>query len=174
MLRGSGLNYDLRKMFPYETYNKLSFGVPTGTSGDCLARYFVRVNEMKESLKIIIQAVNQLPLGKIKTNNNKTSLQKRHFTKYQMEAVINHFKQIVSGSEFNFQIQECYSRVEAPKGEFGVYLALNETDRVLRARIKAPGFIHLQAINFMSCKHLIADVVTNIGTQDIVFGEVDR
>jgi NADH:ubiquinone oxidoreductase subunit D len=174
MLRGSGINYDMRKNNPYEIYNQIDFLVPTAANGDCLSRYFVRVSEMKESLKIIMQAINKMPIGTTKTHNSKVSIQKRHFTKYQMEATINHFKNVAPTRAVTFNFQESYASVEAPKGEFGVYLALNDSDRVLRARIKAPGFIHLQGINFMSCKHLIADVVTNIGTQDIVFGEVDR
>ena len=172
MLRGSGVHWDLRKSQPYEIYDKLKFEIPVGTNGDCYDRYLIRVFEMKESLKIIEQCLNSMPLGYIKTNDLKISPPTRSEMKQSIEALIHHFKMytqvvIIPNSE-------TYIGTEAPKGEFGVYLISDGTNRPYRCKIKAPWFIHLQAFDFMSKGHLIADVVTIIGTQDIVFGEVDR
>ena len=172
MLRGSGIYWDLRKSQPYEVYDRLKFDIPVGTNGDCYDRYLIRVFEMKESLKIIEQCLNLMPTGYIKTNDFKISPPTRTDMKQSMEALIHHFKMYTQG--VNIPVNETYIGTEAPKGEFGVYLISDNTNRPYRCKIKAPGFNHLQALDFMSKEHLIADVVTIIGTQDIVFGEVDR
>jgi NADH dehydrogenase (ubiquinone) Fe-S protein 2 len=172
MLRGSGVNWDLRKSQPYEIYNNLNFDIPTGTNGDCYDRYLIRIFEMKESLKIIEQCLNQIPSGIVKSSDNKLTPPSRKDLKQSMESLIHHFKIYTQG--FNVPFNETYTASEAPKGEFGVYLISNNTNRPYRCKIKAPGFAHLQALDHMSKGHLIADVVTIIGTQDIVFGEVDR
>jgi len=172
MLRGSGVYWDLRKSQPYEVYDQLKFNIPVGNNGDCYDRYLIRVFEMKESLKIIEQCLNLMPLGYIKTNDFKISPPTRVDMKQSMEALIHHFKMYTQG--VSIPVNETYIGTEAPKGEFGVYLISDNTNRPYRCKIKAPGFNHLQALDFMSKGHLIADVVTIIGTQDIVFGEVDR
>jgi len=172
MLRGSGINWDLRKSQPYEVYNQLNFEIPSGNNGDCYDRYLVRIFEMKESLKIIEQCLNDLPSGLIKSNDNKITSPSKKNIKQSMESLIHHFK--IYTQSFVVPFNEVYVASEAPKGEFGVYLVSNNTNRPYRCKIKAPGFSHLQALNYMSKGHLIADVVTIIGTQDIVFGEVDR
>ena len=172
MLRGSGIKWDLRKSQPYEIYDDVDFDVPVGTNGDCYDRYLIRIFEMKESLKIIEQCLNKLPEGVIKSTDNKFTPPSRSDLKDSMESLIHHFKIYTQG--FDVFRGETYTANEAPKGEFGVYLISDGTNRPYRCKIKAPGFAHLQALNFMSKDHLIADVVTIIGTQDIVFGEVDR
>jgi len=172
MLRGSGIHWDLRKSQPYEIYEKLQFDIPVGTNGDCYDRYLIRVFEMKQSLKIIEQCLNLMPTGYIKTNDFKIAPPNRFEMKQSMEALIHHFKMYTQGVVI--ATNETYIGTEAPKGEFGVYLISDNTNRPYRCKIKAPGFNHLQALDFMSKGHLIADVVTIIGTQDIVFGEVDR
>jgi len=172
MLRGSGVNWDLRKSQPYEVYDQLNFNVPVGSNGDCYDRYLIRIFEMKESLKIIEQCLNEIPSGIIKTADNKITPPSRKDIKQSMESLIHHFK--IYTQSFVVPFNEVYAASEAPKGEFGVYLVSNNTNRPYRCKIKAPGFAHLQALDFMSRGHLIADVVTIIGTQDIVFGEVDR
>ena len=172
MLRGSGLNWDLRKSQPYEIYNKISFEIFLGSNGDSYDRYLIRLFEMKESLKIIEQCLNNIPFGNIKTDDFKIVAPLRQDIKNSMEALIHHFK--IYTQSFTIPANETYVSVEAPKGEFGVYLISNNTNRPYRCKIKAPGFSHLQALSFMCENHLIADVVTIIGTQDIVFGEVDR
>lgn len=172
MLRGSGIYWDLRKSQPYEIYDKLHFDIPVGTNGDCYDRYLIRIFEMKESLKIIEQCLNLMPNGFVKTNDFKVSPPTRVEIKQSMEALIHHFKMYTQG--LVIPANETYIGTEAPKGEFGVYLVSDNTNRPYRCKIKAPGFNHLQALDAMSKGHLIADVVTIIGTQDIVFGEVDR
>ena len=172
MLRGSGIYWDLRKSQPYEVYGQLKFNIPVGNNGDCYDRYLIRVFEMKESLKIIEQCLNLIPSGYIKTNDFKILPPTRADMKQSMEALIHHFKMYTQG--VCIPANETYIGTEAPKGEFGVYLISDNTNRPYRCKIKAPGFNHLQALDFMSKGHLIADVVTIIGTQDIVFGEVDR
>ena len=172
MLRGSGVKWDLRKSQPYEVYDKMKFETPVGSNGDCYDRYLIRIFEMKESLRIIEQCINEIPLGIIKTSDNKLTPPSRKNMKQSMESLIHHFKIYTNG--FVVPFNEVYAASEAPKGEFGVYLISNNTNRPYRCKIKAPGFAHLQALDFMSKGHLIADVVTIIGTQDIVFGEVDR
>jgi NADH dehydrogenase (ubiquinone) Fe-S protein 2 len=172
MLRGSGLPWDLRKAQPYEIYSELNFSVPVGSIGDCYDRYLIRVEEMRQSLNLIQQAMDKLETGPIKSTNYKITPPSRSEMKTSMEAVIHHFKMYTEGITLNYG--ETYSATEAPKGEFGVYLISNNSEKPYRCKIKAPGFGHLQALNEMSKGHMIADVVTIIGTQDIVFGEVDR
>lgn len=172
MLRGSGLAWDLRKSNPYEVYDKLDFNIPVGKNGDCYDRYLIRIYEMYESLNIIKQTINHIPQGRVKIDDKKIMSSERSDMKYSMEALIHHFKLYTEG--FNIKKNETYCCVEAPKGEFGVYLVSDGSNKPYRCKIKAPGFLHLQALNTMSKGHLIADVVTVIGTQDIVFGEIDR
>jgi NADH dehydrogenase (ubiquinone) Fe-S protein 2 len=172
MLRGSGIDYDLRRDQPYDIYSQLDFKVPVGTRGDCYDRYFLRVEEMRQSLNIIAQCLNQMPAGPVKSDNQKVVPPSRLQLKQSMEALIHHFKLYTEG--YIVPSGESYTAIEAPKGEFGVYLVSNGTSRPYRCKIKAPGFLHLQGLDFMTQGHLIADVVTTIGTQDIVFGEVDR
>lgn len=172
MLRGSGVAWDLRKTQSYEIYNDLEFDVPVGVHGDCYDRYLVRMEEMRQSLRLIIQCLNKLPLGPIKTEDKKISAPSRTEMKQSMESLIHHFKLYSEG--YAVPKGETYTSVEAPKGEFGVYLVSDGTSRPYRCKIKAPGFSHLQSLDWMSKGHMLADVVTIIGTQDIVFGEVDR
>jgi len=172
MLRGSGIPWDLRKTQPYEIYSELDFVIPVGNRGDCYDRYLIRIEEMRQSLNIIQQVLQIMPEGPIKNTNTKLTAPSRSEMKTSMEAVIHHFKLYTEGIILPFG--ETYTATEAPKGEFGVYLISNNTDKPYRCKIKAPGFGHLQALNDMSKGHMIADVVTIIGTQDIVFGEVDR
>jgi NADH dehydrogenase (ubiquinone) Fe-S protein 2 len=172
MLRGSGIPWDLRKSQPYEVYNEMNFYVPVGTNGDCYDRYLIRVNEMRQSLSIMNQAINLICDGPIKSNNSKVSPPSRVEMKNSMEAMVHHFKFYTEGIILPFG--ETYIATEAPKGEFGVFLMSNDTEKPYRCKIKAPGFGHLQALDYMAKDHLIADVVTIIGTQDIVFGEIDR
>jgi NADH dehydrogenase (ubiquinone) Fe-S protein 2 len=172
MLRGSGISWDLRKSQPYEIYSSLDFLVPVGNSGDCYVRYLLRIAEMRESLKIIKQCLNLLPVGVIKNANIKVNSPYRGELKNSMEATINHFKFFTEG--IVVPKGETYTASEAPKGEFGVYLISNGTEKPFRCKIKAPGFGHLQGLDVMSQGHMIADIVTIIGTQDIVFGEIDR
>lgn len=172
MLRGSGIAWDLRKVQPYDAYDKIDFKIPVGKHGDCYDRYLIRIEEMKESLNIIQQCLNGLPPGDVKVADHKISPPSRSLMKYSMESLIHHFKLYTEG--YNIPSGEAYCVVEAPKGELGVYLKSNGTNKPYRCRIKAPGFLHLQGLDFMCQGHMIADVVTMIGTQDIVFGEVDR
>jgi NADH dehydrogenase (ubiquinone) Fe-S protein 2 len=172
MLRGSGVAWDLRKVTPYEVYPDTDFSVFIGTYGDCYDRYLVRLYEMRESLNIIQQLLNKLPAGHVKLDDKKITPPSRAFIKFSMESLIHHFKLYSEG--FSVPASETYVSVEAPKGEFGVYLQANGTSRPSRCRIRAPGFFHLQGLDFMAKNHMLADLVTIIGTQDIVFGEVDR
>ena len=172
MIRGSGIPWDLRKTQPYEVYSEIDFSIPVGSGGDCFDRYLIRIEEMRQSLNILEQAIELIKEGPIKSTNYKLNPPSRSEMKISMEAVIHHFKLYTEGIVLPFG--ETYTATEAPKGEFGVYLISNNTERPYRCKIKAPGFGHLQALNEMSKGHMIADVVTIIGTQDIVFGEVDR
>lgn len=172
MLRGSGLCWDLRKLQSYEVYDLMDFNIPVGKNGDCFDRYLIRVQEMRESLKIIFQCLNHIPLGLVRIEDKKVMVPSRAQMKTNMESLIHHFKLFTEG--FNVPKGETFVSVEAPKGEFSVFLASNDTNRPSRCRIRAPGFMHLQGLDFMSKNHMVADVVTIIGTQDIVFGEVDR
>lgn len=172
MLRGSGVSWDLRKSQPYEIYSDIDFSVPVGNSGDCYDRYIIRIEEMRQSLIIIEKAMNILTPGPIKIDDHKVSPPSRSEMKNSMEAVIHHFKLFAEG--ILLPSGETYIATEAPKGEFGIYLISNGSANPYRCKIKAPGFGHLQALNDMTAGHMIADVVTIIGTQDIVFGEIDR
>jgi NADH dehydrogenase (ubiquinone) Fe-S protein 2 len=172
MLRGSGIAWDLRKNQGYELYNQSDFSVPVGSNGDCYDRYLIRVEEMRQSIKIIHDILNIIKEGPVKTDDYKISPPSRLEMKNSMEAVIHHFKYYTEG--FTLPYGETYTATEAPKGEFGVYLISNNTEKPYRCKIKAPGFGHLQALDDMCKDHMIADVVTIIGTQDIVFGEIDR
>lgn len=172
MLRGSGVNWDIRKAHPYEVYDQVEFDIPVGKNGDCYDRYLIRVEEMRQSLRIIVQCLNQMPNGVIKSDDKKLTPPSRSHMKQSMESLIHHFKLYTEG--FNVPAGETYTAIEAPKGEFGVFLVSDGTRKPYRCKIRAPGFAHLQALDFMSKHHMLADVVTIIGTQDIVFGEVDR
>ena len=172
LLRGSGISWDLRKNQPYEIYNHLHFNIPIGKNGDCYDRYLIRIMEMRESINIIHQCLNLLPIGEYKSLDNKIFFPSRKNIKYSMESLIHHFKLYSEG--FSVPKGETYIPIEAPKGEFGVMLISNNTNKPYRCHIKAPGFLHLQGLDVMSKGHMLADVVTIIGTQDIVFGEVDR
>jgi NADH-quinone oxidoreductase subunit D len=172
MLRGSGIIWDLRKSQPYEIYNKLNFNVPVGINGDCYDRYLIRIIEMKESLNIISQCFENIPNGLIKTTDNKLCPPSKIELKQSMEALIHHFKIYTNG--ITIPSSETYIGIEAPKGEMGVFLVSNNSNKPYRCKIKAPGFAHLQALEYLSKNHLIADVVTIIGTIDVVFGEIDR
>ena len=172
MLRGSGVEWDLRKTQPYDVYNRMSFAVPVGSRGDCYDRYLIRLEEMRQSIRIIMQCINEMPNGMVFTNDRKLNAPSRSQMKQSMESLIHHFKLYTEG--FTVPAGETYTAVEAPKGEFGVYLVSNGTNRPYRCKIRAPGFAHLQGLDMMSKNHMLADVVTIIGTQDIVFGEVDR
>lgn len=171
-MRGSGVDFDLRRDQPYDSYSFLEFKVPVGERGDCFDRYLLRMEEMRQSLNLIAQCLDLMPTGAIKVDNQKIVPPSRLQLKQSMEALIHHFKLYTEG--FLVPASEAYTAVEAPKGEFGVYVAADSTPKPYRCKIKAPGFLHLQGIDFMTKGHLIADVVTAIGTQDIVFGEVDR
>lgn len=170
ILRGSGWNWDLRVSTPYDVYSSFDFDIPCGTKGDCYDRYLVRIEEIRQSLRIIHQCANNIPSGEIRDEN--ISAPSRASIKSSIESLIHHFKLYSEG--YVVPSGETYTATEAPKGEFGVYLVSNGTNRPYRCKIKAPGFNHLQALDFICKGHIVADVVTIIGTQDIVFGEIDR
>lgn len=174
MLRGSGLNWDLRLAENYEIYSMINFSVPTSTGGDCYDRYLCRIAEMRESIQIVEKCVSMMKGGPIKSEDYKLSMPPRAIMKFSMEALIHHFK--LSSEGLNFAKDSIiYKATEAPKGEFGVFIAADSGKSNLnRCHIKAPGFLHLQSLNYMSVGHMVADTVAIIGTQDIVFGEVDR
>jgi len=172
MLRGCGIAWDLRKNQTYEIYNEFEYSVPIGTIGDCYDRYLLRVAEMRQSLLLIIQCLNELEDGPVKVDDHKIMAPDRSAMKHSMEALIHHFKLFTEG--IVIADSETYVSVEAPKGEFGVYLKADGSNKPYRCRIKAPGFLHLQGLDFMASGSLIADLVTIIGTQDLVFGEIDR
>jgi NADH dehydrogenase I D subunit len=172
LLRSSGIAWDLRKNQPYEIYNRLDFEIPIGKNGDCYDRYLIRITEMRQSLKIIQQCLNLMPGGEVKIDDNKLFSTPRALMKDSMESLIHHFKVYTEGVIAGKH--QVYAAVEAPKGEFGVFLVSNNSRKPYRCHIRAPGFAHLQGLDFMSKGHMISDVVTIIGTQDIVFGEIDR
>jgi NADH dehydrogenase I D subunit len=173
MLRGSNISWDLRKAQPYEIYNSIDFNIPVGKNGDCYDRYILRMEEMRESVKIIFHCLSNFPFGPYLEDDYKNIVfAPRKFLKESMESLIHHYKQATDN--FIVPAGETYTATEAPKGEFGIYLVSNGTNYPYRCKIKAPGFNHLQSLNFMAKGHMIADVVTIIGTQDIVFGEIDR
>jgi len=172
MCRGSGISWDLRKTQPYDVYDMMEFDVPVGIRGDCYDRYLIRVEEMRQSLRIIMQCLNQMPTGMIKSNDRKITPPSRAQMKASMESLIHHFKLYTEG--FSVPRGDTYTAVEAPKGEFGVYLVSDGSNRPYRLKIRAPGFAHLQGLDSMSRGLMLADIVALIGTLDIVFGEVDR
>ncbi|MCD7060901.1 NADH-quinone oxidoreductase subunit D [Pelagibacterium xiamenense] len=176
MVRGSGAAWDLRKAQPYECYERLEFDIPVGKNGDCYDRYLVRMEEMRQSNKIMRQCIELLNSpegqGPVSATDGKVVPPKRGEMKRSMEALIHHFKLYTEG--YRVPAGEVYACVEAPKGEFGVYLVSDGTNKPYRCKIRAPGFAHLQAMDFMSRKHMLADVTAILGSLDIVFGEVDR
>lgn len=172
LLRGTGMTWDLRKSQPYEVYNDLYFEVPIGVNSDCFDRYVLRVEEMRQSLSLIVQCLHHIPQGMVKADDWKVIPPVRSEMKHTMEGLIHHFKLYTEG--FSVKPTVGYSALEAPKGEFGVFLVSNGTNKPYRCKIRAPGFFHLQGVDFMARDHLLTDLVAIIGTQDIVFGEVDR
>jgi NADH-quinone oxidoreductase subunit D len=176
MVRGSGAAWDLRKAQPYECYEEMDFDIPVGRNGDNYDRQVIRMEEMRESTKIMKQCVDKLMMaenrGPVSVRNNKVVPPSRAEMKRSMEALIHHFKLYTEG--YHVPAGEVYAAVEAPKGEFGVYLVSDGTDKPYRCKIRAPGFAHLQAMDFMCRKHMLADVSAVLGSLDIVFGEVDR
>lgn len=174
MLRGSGIAWDLRKKQPYEVYDKIDFDIPVGQTGDCYDRYLVRVAEMRESNKIIQQCVKWLKAnpGSVMAENHKVTPPSREMAKSNMESLIHHFKLFTEG--YSVPEGEAYAAVEHPKGEFGIYMVSDGANKPYRLKVRAPGFPHLAALDEMAKGHMIADVVAIIGTQDIVFGEIDR
>jgi len=174
MLRGSGVAWDLRKMQPYEVYDRVAFDIPVGVNGDSYDRYLVRVAEMRESNRIIAQCVQWLRNnpGPVMLDNHKVTPPQRTDMKTNMEELIHHFKLFTEG--FHVPEGEVYSAIEHPKGEFGIYLVSDGANKPYRLKIRAPGFAHLQSLDEMTRGHMLADAVTVIGTQDIVFGEIDR
>ena len=172
MLRGSGLPYDIRKNIPYEKYEELDFDIVVGRKGDCYDRYKVRMEEMRQSIKIVMEAIKKMKEGPVRGSNRKVGIGNRREMKGTMEGLINHFKECSEGEKV--PEGEIYVGTEAPKGEFGVYIVADGSSKPYRVKIRSPGLLHLSALELMAKGHRIADVVTIIGTQDIVFGEIDR
>lgn len=172
MLRASNVAWDLRKAQPYDVYDKMNFDIPVGKTGDCYARYLIRMEEMRQSNRIIQQCLKEMPDGPVMTDDHKVSPPKRADMKISMEALIHHFKLYTEG--YHVPAGETYTAVEAPKGEFAVYLVADGTNKPYRCKIRAPGFAHLQGTDFMCKGHMLADAVAVIGSMDIVFGEIDR
>ncbi|MBT6534353.1 MAG: NADH-quinone oxidoreductase subunit D, partial [Marinovum sp.] len=173
MVRGSGLSWDLRRSQPYECYDEFDFQIPVGKNGDCFDRYLVRMEEMRQSLSIIRQAVAKLRVEKGEVlARGKLAPPTRSDMKTSMEALIHHFKLYTEG--FHVPQGEVYAAVEAPKGEFGVYLVADGSNKPYRAKLRAPGYLHLQAMDHIATGHQLADVAAIIGTMDVVFGEIDR
>ena len=174
MLRSSGIEWDLRKKQPYEVYDKIDFDIPVGVEGDCYDRYLIRVEEMRQSNRIIKQCINWLRAnpGPVMLNDHKLAPPKREEMKGDMESLIHHFKLFTEG--YHLPAGEAYSAIEHPKGEFGIYLVSDGANKPYRLKIRAPGYAHLAAMHEMSEGHMLADVVAIIGTMDVVFGEIDR
>ena len=172
MLRGSGIPWDLRKSQPYECYKQLDFKIPIGKNGDCYDRYLCRIKEMYESISIIKQCFTKIPKGPIKSQSNKISPPTKKEIKESMEALIHHFKLFTEG--YRVDKSEIYAAVEAPKGEFGVYLISDGSNKPYKCKIRAPGFSHLQAMDYLIKGHMLADVPAVLGSMDVVFGEIDR
>ncbi len=172
MLRGSGVAWDLRKAQPYDVYGEIDFDIPIGKNGDCYDRYLVRVEEMRQSLSIMKQCIEMMPDGPVLSEDGKVSPPRRGDMKQSMEALIHHFKLYTEG--VHVPAGETYTAVEAPKGEFGVYLVADGTNKPYRCKIRAPGFAHLAAMDFMCKGHMLADSVAVLGSMDVVFGEIDR
>ncbi len=171
-LRAAGIAWDLRKAQPYEVYDRMDFDIPVGKAGDCYDRYLIRVVEMRESVKIMRQCIRDMPGGPVRVDDRKVTPPPRAEMKRSMEALIHHFKLFTEG--FHVPAGEVYAAVEAPKGEFAVYLISDGTGKPYRCKIRPPGYVHLQALELLSKGHMLADVVANIGSIDIVFGEIDR
>lgn len=171
-LRASGLAWDLRKSQPYDVYAQMDFDVPVGLNGDCYDRYLVRMEEMRQSLRIIHQCIKAMPSGPVITKDPRIAPPKRGEMKHSMEALINHFKLYTEG--YRVPAGETYTVVEAPKGEFGVFLVSDGTNRPYRCKVRAPGFPHLAAMDFLCKGHMLPDVGAVLGSLDIVFGEIDR
>jgi NADH-quinone oxidoreductase subunit D len=172
MARGSGLAWDLRRAQPYEAYSDFDFDVPIGKNGDCYDRYLVRVEECRQSIRIMKQCIANMPDGPVSSTDGKIVPPKRAQMKQSMEALIHHFKLYTEG--YHVPAGEIYAAVEAPKGEFGVYLVSDGSNKPYRCKIRAPGYAHLQALDYLSRDHMLADVSAILGSMDIVFGEVDR
>ena len=172
MVRGSGIPWDLRRSQPYEVYDELEFQIPLGKNGDCYDRYLCRVDEMYESVKIMRQCLEMMPEGPVLSQDNKVTPPRRAEMKQSMEALIHHFKLYTEG--FKVPAGEIYACVEAPKGEFGVYLISDGSNKPYRCKIRAPGFPHLAAMDYLNRGHMLADVSAILGSLDIVFGEIDR
>ena len=172
VLRGSGIAWDLRKSQPYDVYDRMDFDIPVGTNGDCYSRYLVRVAEMRESLKIIRQCIAEMPEGPVMSTDPKVCPPSRSEMKHSMEALISHFKLYTEG--LHIPAGETYTAVEAPKGEFGVFLVSDGTNKPYRCKIRAPGFAHLQSMDHFCKGHMLADSVAILGAFDVVFGEIDR
>jgi len=172
MLRASGVPWDLRKAQPYDVYGRMKFDVPIGKNGDCYDRYLVRVEEMRQSLRIMKQCLEEMPEGAVRNEDPKVTPPRRAEMKQSMEALINHFKLYTEG--YHVPAGETYTAVEAPKGEFGVYLVADGSNKPYRCKIRAPGFPFLQATDYLSKGHMLADLVAIVGSMDIVFGEIDR
>ena len=172
IVRGSGLAWDLRRSQPYEVYSELDFKIPLGKNGDCYDRYLCRVEEMYESVKIMKQCIAMMPAGPVMTQDNKFVPPRRSEMKVSMEALIHHFKLYTEG--VHVPAGEVYACVEAPKGEFGVYLVSDGTNKPYRVKLRAPGFPHLAAMDYLNRGHMLADVSAILGSLDIVFGEIDR
>lgn len=176
MVRGSGAAWDLRRAQPYECYSDLEFDIPVGKNGDCYDRYLIRMQEMRESVKIMKQCVDLLSgkhrIGPVSSLDGKVVPPKRGEMKRSMEALIHHFKLYTEG--YHVPAGEVYAAVEAPKGEFGVYVVADGSNKPYRCKIRAPGYAHLQAMDFLCKGHQLADVTAVLGSLDIVFGEVDR
>ena len=172
MARSAGLAWDLRRSQPYEAYNDMEFSVPVGKNGDCYDRYVMRMDEMRESVKIMRQCIANMPDGPVSSQDGKIVPPKRAEMKQSMEALIHHFKLYTEG--YHVPEGEVYAAVEAPKGEFGVYLVGDRSNKPYRCKIRAPGFAHLHALDYLSRDHMLADVSAILGSLDIVFGEVDR
>ena len=172
MIRGSGIPWDLRKSQPYDCYDQLEFKIPVGKNGDCYDRYLCRIEEMKESVLIIKQCLEKMEKGPIKTFDGKISPPSKAEIKQSMEALIHHFKLFTEG--YRVPKDEIYTAVEAPKGEFGVYLISDGSSKPYKCKIRAPGFSHLQSMDYLIKGHMLADVPAVLGSLDIVFGEVDR
>ena len=172
MLRSAGLPWDLRKAQPYDAYAEMDFDVPVGRTGDCFERYMVRIEEMRQSIRIVRQCLADMPSGPVKTANPKVSPPSRGDMKNSMEALIHHFKLYTEG--YRVPAGEIYAAVEAPKGEFGVFLVSDGSNKPYRCRIRAPGFLHLSATDFLCKGHMLADAAAIVGSMDIVFGEIDR
>ncbi len=172
MLRSTGVPWDIRKSQPYEVYDRMNFDIPVGKNGDCYDRYLIRMAEMRESVKIILQCLREMPEGPVMEVTNKVGPPKRGEMKRSMESLIHHFKLYTEG--FHVPAGEVYSSIEAPKGEFGVYLVSDGSNKPYRCKIRAPGYYHLAGFDYMCRGLMLADSVAILGSQDIVFGEIDR